>query len=61
MESLKASVIAAVLLAVAIAASMAGQATAADAPAPSPVSGAACVVPAAFASLAALTFGLVFG
>ncbi|KAJ6858401.1 arabinogalactan protein 13-like [Populus alba x Populus x berolinensis] len=59
MEALKMRVFLAIMV-VLMAASAVQNAAAADAPAPSPTSDASTFVPAAFASLVALAFGLLF-
>ncbi|XP_068638251.1 arabinogalactan protein 13-like [Aristolochia californica] len=60
MEVLKLRLVNFVLMAIILAASMVGKAAAADPPAPSPTSDASVMVPALFASVTALLFGLFF-
>ncbi|XP_058204788.1 arabinogalactan protein 13-like [Rhododendron vialii] len=59
MEALRMKLFVAVVMLL-MAVSAVGNVAAAEAPAPSPVSDATVFLPAAFASLAALAFGLLF-
>ncbi|XP_026414914.1 arabinogalactan protein 14-like [Papaver somniferum] len=60
MESLKMRALVAITVMVMAASSIQNNVAAADAPAPSPTSDATSFVPAVFASLTALVFGLLF-
>ncbi|CAM8889000.1 unnamed protein product [Rhodiola kirilowii] len=60
MEAVKSKIVCLAAVAVIMAASSVQMVSAADAPAPSPDSGATAFVPAVFASIAAAAFGLLF-